>query len=158
MTQRKLQIITNLPRLDGIRTDKYVVAASPIPEDESFGGGVRLFFSSFGYDLVLLNSSTRRLLSLCAVMWLLPFHRWRLISLDIHLLKPTGWKQRVAALIKRFLLRKVDLHILYFNDLEGYERYYGVSPAISRFVPFKVKPWPPLPALYPLTTLGRFAA
>jgi len=156
MTQHRLRIITNLARLDRVETDKYVVEARQIPEDESFGGGVRLFFKAFGYDLVLLNSSTRRLLSLCAVMWLLPFHRWRLISLDIHLLEPVGWKQRVAALIKRFLLRKVDLHILYFQDLEGYERHYGVSPAISRFVPFKVNSWEILPARDAFTSDGEY--
>jgi len=145
MSRRTLRIITNLRHLDGVRTDNGVVVARWIPEDESFRGGVRLFFEAFGHDLVLLNSSSRRLLSLCMVMWLLPFHRWRLISLDIHLLEPVGWKQRLVALIKRLLLRKVDLHILYFRDLEGYERYYAISPAISRFVPFKVNSWESLP-------------
>lgn len=145
MTRHRLRIITDLANLDGVRTDKYVAEAHQIPEDESLGGGVRLFFAAFGHDLVLLNSGTRRLLSLCAMMWLLPFRRWRLISLDIHLLEPVGWKQRVRALIVRFLLRKVDLHILYFKDLEGYERYYGISPANSRFVPFKVNSWENLP-------------
>src|SRR5262245_2175288 len=156
MSQRPLRIITNLSRLDGVRTDNYVAEARQIPEDESFAGGVRLFLMAFGYDIVLLNSSARRLLSLCAVMWLLPVHRWRLISLDIHLLEPVGWKQRVTALIKRFLLRKVDSHILYFHDLEGYQRYYGVSPAISRFVPFKVNSWESLPNRDALTSDGEY--
>lgn len=156
MTQRRLRIITDLFNLDGFKTDKYVVEARHIPGDESFGGGVRLFFQAFGYDLVLLNSSTRRLLSLCAMMWLLPFHRWRLISLDIHLLEPVGWKRRAVAFIIRFLLRKVDLHILYFKDLEGYERYYGVSPAISRFVPFKVNSWEILPTRDVLASAGEY--
>jgi hypothetical protein len=156
MTQQRLRIITTLPRLDGIRTREYVVAASQISEDESFGGGLRLFFRAFGYDLVLLVSSGRLLLSLCAMMWLFPIHRWRLISLDIHLLEPVGWKQRVVARIKRFLLRKVDLHILYFQDLAGYERCYGISPAISHFVPFKVNSWESLPAREALTSDGEY--
>jgi len=94
-----MRVITNLPRLDRIKTDQYVVEARQISEDESVRAGVRLFFEAFGYELVLLNSSTRRLLSLCAVMWLLPFHRWHLISLDIHLLEPAGWKQRLTAFL-----------------------------------------------------------
>lgn len=141
MSLKRIRIITDLANLDGFKSDRYVVEARQIPADESLGGGIRLFFEAYSYDLVLLNSSTRRLLSLCAMMWMLPFRRWHLISLDIHLLEPVGWKRRIVAFIVRFLLRKVDLHILYFKDLKGYEYYYGVSPAISRFVPFKVNSW-----------------
>lgn len=156
MMQRTLRIVTDLANVDGVATDGYAVKTRQVPADESFSGGVRLFFAAFGYDLVLLNSGTRRLLSLCAMMWLLPIRRWRLISLDIHLLEPVGWKQRVRALIVRFLLRQVDLHILYFKDLEGYERYYGISAANSRFVPFKVNSWENLPKQDALTLDGNY--
>lgn len=156
MTQRKIRIITDLANLDGVEADEYVAEARQIQGDESFGGGVKLFLDAFGYDLILLNSSTRRLLGLCAMMWLLPIYRWRLISLDIHLLEPVGWKRRVVALIVRFLLRKINLHILYFKDLRGYEKYYGVSPAISRFVPFKVNSWEILPAREKLNSDGEY--
>lgn len=36
---------------------------------------------------------------------------------------------------------KVDLHLLFFNDLSGYERWFGITPAKSKFVPFKVNSW-----------------
>lgn len=156
MGKRRLRVITDLANLDGFETDEYVVEACQIEGDESFGGGARLFRQAFGYDIVLLNSSTRRLLALCAMMWLLPIYRWQLISLDIHLLEPVGWKRRIVALIVRILLRKVHLHILYFKDLLGYEKYYGVSHAVSRFVPFKVNSWEILPSRESLDSDGEY--
>ena len=141
MTRQTLRVLSGLPRFDGITTDRYAVRADYIREDDTFSNGMRLFFKGRGYGLVLMNSSTRGLLGLCLMRWLWPFYRWRLVSLDIHLNEPIGWKQRIATLLKSVLLKKVDLHILFFVDLSGYERWFGITPAKSKFVPFKVNSW-----------------
>jgi len=39
--------------------------------------------------------------------------------------------------VKRFLLRRVDHFIHLFRDLSGYQRYFGIGPDRSSFVPFK---------------------
>ena len=141
MTRKTLRVLSGLPRLDGITTDEYTVQADYIREDDTFTNGMRLFSRAHRYGIVLMNSSTRGLLGLCLMRWLWPFHRWRLVSLDIHLNEPIGWKQRIATLLKRVLLKKVDLHILFFNDLSGYARWFGITQAKSKFVPFKVNSW-----------------
>ncbi len=141
MIRQTLRVLSGLPRLDGVTTDRYAVQADYIREDDTFINGMKLFSRAKGYDIVLMNSSTRGLFGLCLMRWLRPFHRWRLVSLDIHLNEPIGWKQRVATVLKRFLLKKVDLHILFFSDLGGYEKWFGITPAKSRFVPFKVNSW-----------------
>lgn len=141
MTRKTLRVLSGLPRLDGITTDEYTVQADYIREDDTFSNGMRLFSRAHGYGIVLMNSSTRGLLGLCLMRWLWPFHRWRLVSLDIHLNEPIGWKQRIATLLKRVLLKKVDLHILFFNDLSGYARWFGITRAKLKFVPFKVNSW-----------------
>lgn len=141
MIRQTLRVLSGLPRLDGVATDRYVVQADYIREDDTFINGMKLFSRAKGCDIVLMNSSTRGLLGLCLMRWLRPFHRWRLVSLDIHLNEPIGWKQQVATALKRFLLKKVDLHILFFNDLAGYEKWFGITSAKSRFVPFKVNSW-----------------
>ena len=141
MTKQTVRVLSGVPRFDGITTDWYAIEANYIREDDTFTNGVRLFSRARRYDIVLMNSSTRGLLGLCLMRWVWPFHRWRLVSLDIHLNEPIGWKQRIATLLKRVLLKKVDLHILFFNDLSGYERWFGITPAKSKFVPFKVNSW-----------------
>ena len=141
MIRQTLRVLSGLPRFDGIITDRYAVQADYIREDDTFTNGMRLFSRARGHDIVLMNSSTRGLLGLCVMRWVWPFHSWRLVSLDIHLNEPIGWKQRLFAKLKRFLLKKVDLHILFFNDLAGYERCFGITPAKAKFVPFKVNSW-----------------
>jgi glycosyltransferase involved in cell wall biosynthesis len=141
MTKQAVRVLSGVPRFDGTITDWYAVEANYIREDDTFTNGMRLFSRARGYDIVLMNSSTRGLLGLCLMRWVWPFHRWRLVSLDIHLNEPIGWKQRIATLLKRVLLKKVDLHILFFNDLSGYERWFGITSAKSKFVPFKVNSW-----------------
>ncbi len=141
MTRQTLRVLSGLRGFHGITTDRYKVQADYIREGDTFVNGMRLFFRAAGYDILLMNSSTRGLLGLCLMSWVWPFHSWRLVSLDIHLNEPVGWKQRASAWLKRILLRKVDLHILFFKDLSGYERFFGITPAKSRFVPFKVNSW-----------------
>ena len=51
MTQHVLRVITNLPGLDAIRTDRYRFEAHQISEDESFRGGLLLFLRPFATTL-----------------------------------------------------------------------------------------------------------
>jgi len=141
MVRRSLRILSGLPRLHGITTDRYIVHADCISGGDTFLNGMRLFSKARRYDIVLMNSSTRGVLGLCLMRWVWPFHRWKLVSLDIHLNEPIGWKQRVFSRLKRVLLRKVDLHILFFKDLSGYEKWFGISSTKAKFVPFKVNSW-----------------
>lgn len=141
MTRRTLRVLSELPRFHGITTDRYAVQADYLLNEDSFTNGMKLLFKVPEYDVILMNSSTRGLLGLCLARWLWPFQRCRLVSLDIHLNEPIGWKQRVVSQLKRFLLKKVDLHVLFFNDFSGYERCFGITSAKAKFVPFKVNSW-----------------
>lgn len=137
-SQGSIRIISNLQRLEGIRTDRFRVEHGFVGNEGDFWDGVPLFFQSFRSDVVLLNNDSRRLLGFCLLRYFWPFGRCRLVSVDILLRRPIGWQQRLWARIKRLLLRKVDRFIHYFKDLEGYEKWYGISPAHSVYVPFKV--------------------
>ena len=141
MTRQTVRVLSGLPRFHGVRTDQYSIQAEYIQEDDTFANGMRLLFRAKEFGLVLMNSSTRGLFGLCLMRWLWPFHRWHLVSLDVHLNEPIGWKQRIATAFKRFLLKQVDLHILFFTDLSGYARWFGITEAKAVFVPFKVNSW-----------------
>ena len=141
MSRRALRVLSGLPRFDGVSADRYLMEADYLTDEDTFMNGMRLLFRAVRYDLVLMNSSTKGLLGLCMMRWLWPFHRWQLVSLDIHLNEPIGWKQWLTARLKRILLKQVDLHILFFNDFSGYDRWFGISSANATFVPFKVNSW-----------------
>ena len=89
-------------------------------------------------DLVILDDDQERLRLACLLR---PFSRFRLVSVDLILRPPSGFKARLRANAKRRLLSQVDRFILYFKDTAGYERIYGIDPARTAYVPFKVNGW-----------------
>jgi glycosyltransferase involved in cell wall biosynthesis len=89
-------------------------------------------------DAIIVNIAERFLYKLCALRYLLPKQFPLLISVDIHLEPPARPINRVISFLKAFLLKQVDYFILYFKDVSGYRRYYGVDPEKCIYVPFKV--------------------
>jgi glycosyltransferase involved in cell wall biosynthesis len=65
----------------------------------------------------------------------LHFHRKPIVAVDVVLRPP---KHFLQAFIFRALFKRIDHFVHYFRDLSGYERFYGIDPARSSFVPFKV--------------------
>ena len=155
-SRRTLRVISNFRRLDGICTERFSVIHRFDADRGTVWSSVRLFLQAFRYDVVILNNEVRRLLVFCLLRWLFPFHRCRLVSVDLQVSQPMGWRQELVTPLKRFLLKKVDRFILYFTDLEGYERFYGISPARASYVPFKVNSWETISPVEELSSDGEY--
>jgi glycosyltransferase involved in cell wall biosynthesis len=56
--------------------------------------------------------------------------------------KPIGVKEKLIALAKKALLKKISYFLLFMKNTSGYQRYYGISPEKSVYVPFKVNNYP----------------
>jgi glycosyltransferase involved in cell wall biosynthesis len=151
-----IRIMSNLRRLGSVEIERFSVVHRFVGQTDSVWGGITLFFQGFHADVVVLDGESTRLLVLCLFRILFPFQRCLLVSLDILLQRPNGWREQVAVLAKRRLLRRVDHFILYFKDLSGYSEFYGISPARSFFyVPFKVN-LPKIPKLEEVSAGGEF--
>jgi glycosyltransferase involved in cell wall biosynthesis len=136
--RKTIRIISNLARLDSLKNDQYQAVNTFIENGPTLWNGVRLFFKAFRHDAVVVCSQTRLLLVFCALQWLIPLQRCKVIGVDYILPEPRGLKQRLVARLKGMFLRKVDVFILHFVDTSGYERHYGIPSARCVFVPFKV--------------------
>lgn len=88
-------------------------------------------------DLIILNEGAPKLLSVVLFFCLMPFLRKPIIAVDVLLHKPHTVKQKLVAWFVKILLRRADHFINYFQALEGYQKFYGISPARSSYVPFK---------------------
>lgn len=100
----------------------------------SFGECLRQLRSC---DVVLIDSDPPLVLRLCAFFAALPGMRRPLVASDMVLRQPQGLRQRLSLPAKRFLLSRVDHFIHYFKDLSGYQKFFGIGPDRSSFVPFK---------------------
>lgn len=89
-------------------------------------------------DLLLVNCDPGLSWRLGLLFRLMPWTAKPLLANDLVLLTPkTGWKGRLSAAFKRFSLGGVTHFTHHFRDLSGYERYYGINPARSSYLPFK---------------------
>ncbi len=137
----RIQMISNLRRLDGVRTEQYEATSQYAGEKETFWDGVCLFFRARGKDVLVLTGGTWRVVGFCLMKSLWPFSSCKLVAVDFILSRPHGWKQSIIAWVKGRLLRMVDRFVLHFKDTSEYERIYGIPPSKCIFVPFKVNYW-----------------
>ncbi len=152
---RTLRVLSNLPTLDAYPAAGVQLQHQCIGESGSAWLAFAVFFRSFRYDILLLDGNPPYLWLLCVLRWLWPFTRCKLVSVDIMFVKPISWKQRWSSRVMRVLLKRVDHFIHYFRDWEAYDRYFGVGPDRSTFVPFKVNSWEKVPPADELTSDGE---
>jgi glycosyltransferase involved in cell wall biosynthesis len=137
MPEQLIKIISNFRRMG-----ETVAAAG----DESLSyeyvgddaGAPEFMKKCLASDLVILNVDQQRLTLACLLR---PAARFRLVSADLILRPPRSAKGRAKIFLKKFLFSRVDRFILYFRDLGGYERFYGIGPERASYVPFKVNGW-----------------
>ena len=89
-------------------------------------------------DLLIVNGDVTLVLKLSAFFFLFPFFRKPVIAVDLVLRRPEQSKTgNSGRLFKKFLYTRVDHFIHYFKDLSNYQRFFGIGPERSSFVPFK---------------------
>lgn len=138
---KRIHIVSNLRRLNGVRSGRFEAASQFAGEQETFVDGLRLFFRARRKDVIVLTGGTWRVIGICAMKSTLPFMPCKLIAVDFILSRPQNWKQIIAARLKGLFLKKVDRFILHFKDTRAYEEIYGIPPAKCEFIPFKVNYW-----------------
>jgi glycosyltransferase involved in cell wall biosynthesis len=151
-----LRILTNFSGLDrlpghGVAFEAHAIAGKP-----GAGAAWRVFWESSKYDVLLLDDNPPYLGRLCLQRWLWPFGCCRLVSVDILFVRPVTWAQRIKAWLWKLLLRRVDHFVHFFKDLTGYQRYFGIGPDRSTFVPFKVNCWEKFPPADQLSSHGEY--
>lgn len=153
---QRLRILTNFERMDGVYGGRFFAQSKYLGCDTSLIACLRIFRESLSYDAVVLNTETRRLLTLCLLKWLFPFWPLTLVSVDIHLSRPVTLGEKFVAWVKRLLLKRVNRFVLYFKDFGEYARFYGISSSRVVYVPFKVNEWESLPERQSLSSDGSY--
>jgi glycosyltransferase involved in cell wall biosynthesis len=89
-------------------------------------------------DFVIINCDVTLAMKLAGLYMLLPWLRRPVLAHDVVLRKPQTLRSRMLAPVKRFLLGRIDHFTLYFRDLAGYSRYFGIGPDRVSYVAGKV--------------------
>src|SRR6266700_4191467 len=132
-----MYIVTDFPRFPKEwRTSHTQGKASTVLAGASIRDIFKIIPEIHRADLILIHDGSN-ILWLVLLFWIMPFLKKPIISIDLLLQKPNTAKQKCGAWAKRIVLRRVDHFIHYFQTLDGYEKYYGISPGRSSYVPFK---------------------
>jgi len=138
-TPRRIRVLCNA---DWFHT----VADRSVEPRRLSGHGVlatlRAFWRGRDCDAVVFDNAVRQLLLFCLLRRLLPIGRWKLVSVDPLFSRPHGFRARLRARARRWLLGAADLFILYFRDTAELARLYGITADRVRYVPFKVNQYP----------------
>lgn len=135
----KIKVISNLPGLETVNSDRFEIEHSHCDASIHTWGDIwSLFLRSFHYDYILLNGSGALVFKLAVLKWLIPFHRTRLVILDILLSTPTNPRDRFKAFVVSMLLKKVHRLLLYYKDTRRLQEVYGIPAKKFRYVPFKI--------------------
>lgn len=154
MRGRAIRIISNIKHLERAIPPAESLQHERIAEGES---ALRFLLKCLRSDLVILNIDQRKLMLACLLRWLWPWSRFKLVSTDLILRPPRRWKDRCEARLKGLLFSRVDRFVLYFKNLQGYARFYGIKPERAAYIPFKVNGWEQIAARPPGLADGAYA-
>jgi len=134
---RRIRVLTNMTRLEAPRHEgahfkiRRYTASGPV-------SAIKALVRSFRYDYVLLNGSLHHALLLILLKAVLPFHRAKVVLLDILLTTPRGPSERAKAWVVGALLRRSRRILLYYRNTGGWQDHYKIPANRFSFVPFKV--------------------
>jgi glycosyltransferase involved in cell wall biosynthesis len=136
-TAMKIRVVTNMGRLAETRYDGATFAFSP-HASRGVAGAITTFFRSFRHDFILLDGTVRDALILSALKSVMPFHRAKLVLLDILLSTPSGLRGRAKAWLIGRLLRRTHRIMLYYRNTQGLQHHYRIPADRFLYIPFKI--------------------
>jgi glycosyltransferase involved in cell wall biosynthesis len=133
----RIRVLTNMTRLSNVRF-KDAEFEFHAHSEHGFGGAFKALVRSFRSDYVLLNSEINDGMRLALLQSFVPFHRAKIVLLDVMLSTPTGYQGRAKAWLAGRLLRRSHRIMLYYRNTAGLQRYYGVPAEKFLYIPFKI--------------------
>lgn len=139
--QARRRIYSNFERFKPIAEESGSFEMIGVNEPEKVMTAWQIFWAAGSQDIVIINIDHRRLYQLCLLRTIFFWKRFKLVSVDILLRRPTNWKRKLFRFYQRWMLKRVDQFILYFRNTSYYEQLFGLRKERIRYVPFKVNDW-----------------
>lgn len=95
---------------------------------------LHLLKAAFAADYLIIHFSLVEVLFFATLLFIVPFHRCRLVTLDFFVIEPPAWLRPFV----RWSLSRIDKMLVYFRDSSPFENLYGLPKGKFHYVPFKV--------------------
>ena len=94
---------------------------------------LRLLKAALRADYLVIHFSLVEVLFFATLLFVIPFARCRLVTLDFFVLSP-AWLQPLV----RWSLRRTYKMLVYFRDSSRFQQIYDLPPEKFQYVPFKI--------------------
>jgi glycosyltransferase involved in cell wall biosynthesis len=98
---------------------------------------LRLLKSALTADYLIIHFGLPEVIFFAASLFLLPFHKCRLVTLDFFVPQPKRWQRSVIG----WSLRRIEKMLVYFRDTGRFETEYAIPKRSFHYIPFKVNSW-----------------
>lgn len=139
--QAKRRIYSNFQRFKPIVEASGEFGLIDVDDPSQVLSAWQIFWNAGKQDIVILNIAHARLYKLCLLRTIFFWKRFKLVSVDILLRRPTNWKRKLFRFYQRLMLKRVDQFVLYFRNTSYYEKLFGLRKERICYVPFKVNDW-----------------
>jgi glycosyltransferase involved in cell wall biosynthesis len=139
MSERlRLRVLSNMERIGDVTLPDVDLELKPWPPKRGRRTASDILRASADCDYILLNGAPHTLLALALLKTLRPWHRARLVALDILLSAPRSLSSRIKTRVRGLLLRRVHRILLYYRDTSEIQRTLGLPASSFDYMPFKI--------------------
>ncbi len=94
----------------------------------------KLYRAALKSDFLVVEFAAPELVFFAVLLTLTPFHRCRLVTLDVFLSGPRRWHEPLL----RWSLNRVYRFLVHIRDTSALESLFGVPAAKFRYIPYKI--------------------
>ena len=130
-----MRIATDIDGLERVAPRDVSITTFPAEKFPSrWNRNLRLLKVAFTADYLIIHFSLVEVLFFTVSLFIVPFHRCRLVTLDFFVIAPPAWLRSFV----RWSLSRIDEMLVYFRDGSPFEKLYGLPKGKFHYVPFKV--------------------
>jgi glycosyltransferase involved in cell wall biosynthesis len=131
----RMRIVTDIDGLERVAPPgTFVTAFSAQSFPARWNRNLHLLKAALRADYLIIHFSLVEVLCFTMVLFVIPFQRCRLVTLDFFVIEPP---RRLRPLVC-WSLSRIDQMLVYFRDSSRFEDLYHLSGSKFRYVPFKV--------------------
>jgi hypothetical protein len=134
----KIRVASNLSRLRTVTLRDVDLRVLEWPSKRNLWVTISMFFRSFNCNYIVLNGAPNTLFILALLKLFIPFHRSRIVALDILVSRPHGLASRIKTRLRGLLLRRVHRILLYYKRTRDIEACLGLPRSKFDYIPFKI--------------------
>ena len=133
-----MRIATDIHGLERVAAPGTVILDFPAQTyPGKWGRNLRLLKAALSADYLVIHFSLNEVVFFSFFLFLVPFRRCRLVTLDFFVVNPKPWQRPLVW----WALGRIHKLLVYFRDYAPFASRFGIPPHRFQYIPFKINSW-----------------